>query len=90
MVALGGLISEQHNLDKSGLPVINKVPTLGDLIGTNERGAKRTGRIVFIRPQVIRDPRDARDVAEELRSRLQSMATPDWRPQSNDASSRRR
>ena len=83
MVALGGLISEQHNLDKSGLPIINRVPILGELIGSNERGAKRTELIVFIRPQVIRDPRDARDVAEELRSRLQSMATPpppphDW------------
>jgi general secretion pathway protein D len=83
MVALGGLISEQHNLDKSGLPVINRVPILGELIGSNERAAKRTELIVFIRPQVIRDPRDARDVAEELRSRLQSMATPpppphDW------------
>ena len=76
MVALGGLISEQHNLDKSGLPVINRVPILGELIGSNERGTKRTELIVFIRPQVIRDPRDARDVAEELRSRLQSMATP--------------
>jgi len=41
-------------------------------------------------PQVIRDPRDARDVAEELRSRLHSMATPpprphEWRTHSNSA-----
>ena len=35
---------------------------------------KRTELIVFIRPQVIRDSRDARDVAEELRSRLKSLA----------------
>ena len=76
MVALGGLISEQRNLDKSGLPVINRIPILGEIIGSNERGMKRTELIVFIRPQVIRDPRDARDVAEELRSRLQLMASP--------------
>jgi general secretion pathway protein D len=76
MVALGGLISEQHNRDKSGLPIINRVPILGEIIGSNERGAKRTELIVFIRPQVIRDPRDARDVAEELRSRLKSMEAP--------------
>jgi general secretion pathway protein D len=76
MVALGGLISEQRNRDKSGLPIINKVPILGEIIGTNERGTKRTELIVFIRPQVIRDPHDARAVAEELRSRLHSMSFP--------------
>ena len=74
MVALGGLISEQQNVDKSGLPIINKIPILGDIIGTNSRGTKRTELIVFIRPQVIRDSRDARAVAEELRSRLHSMS----------------
>ena len=41
---------------------------------------KRTELIVFIRPQVIRDPRDARDVAEELRSRLYNMSAPPRRP----------
>ena len=76
MVALGGLISEQQNHDKSGLPIINRVPIIGEIIGSNERGAKRTELIVFIRPQVIRDPRDARAVAEELRSRLKSMESP--------------
>ena len=76
MVALGGLISEQRNLDKSGLPVINRIPIIGDIVGSNERGVKRTELIVFIRPQVIRDPRDARDVAEELRSRLYNMSAP--------------
>jgi general secretion pathway protein D len=87
MVALGGLISEQQNRDKSGLPVINRIPILGDLIGTNERGTKRTELIVFIRPQVIRDPRDARAVTEELRSRLHHMSLPpprdsEWRTRS--------
>ena len=56
MVALGGLISEQRNRDKSGMPVLNQIPILGDLLGANERGIKRTELIVFIRPQVIRDP----------------------------------
>jgi general secretion pathway protein D len=76
MVALGGLISEQRNVDKQGVPIVNYIPIVGDLIGNNVKGAKRTELIVFIRPQVIRNSRDARDVAEELRSRLHSMADP--------------
>ena len=72
MVALGGLISEQKNRDKSG--PFAQLPILGDLLGANSVGTKRTELIIFIRPQVIRDSRDARAVAEELRSRLKSLA----------------
>jgi general secretion pathway protein D len=76
MVALGGLISEARDFDKSGLPGLARIPVLGELIGSTTNSIKRTELIVFIRPQVIRDSRDARIVAEELRSRLQSMAIP--------------
>ena len=76
MVALGGLISEQRNNDRSSVPIINQIPVFGDLLGSTGKELKRTELIVFIRPQVIRDSRDARDVAEELRSRLKSLAPP--------------
>lgn len=68
MVVLGGLISEQRNKEKSGLPF------LSDLFGATGKETRRTELIVFIRPQVIRDARDASHVAEELRSRLKSLA----------------
>ena len=76
MVVLGGLMSEEKDLDRSGLPGLARIPVLGELIGSTTNTIKRTELIVFIRPQVIRDSRDARNVAEELRSRLQSMAAP--------------
>lgn len=87
MVALGGLISEESNREKSGLPGADRIPILGELIGTNTRGKKRTELIVFIRPQVIRDSRDASAVAEEMRSRLRSLAparppVAGWQPRS--------
>jgi general secretion pathway protein D len=74
MVALGGLISEQRNSDRSSVPIINRIPLFGDLLGSTGKEVRRTELIVFIRPQVIRDSRDARDVAEELRSRLKSLS----------------
>lgn len=85
MVALGGLISEQRNRGKTGMPIVNDIPVFGDLLGNTNKTNKRTELIVFIRPQVIRDPRDASDAAEELRSRLRSMNTPpvperSWHP----------
>jgi general secretion pathway protein D len=80
MVALGGLISEQRNNDRSSVPILNKIPVLGDLIGSTGKEVRRTELIVFIRPQVIRNSRDARHVAEELRSRLKSLAPPPPQP----------
>ena len=76
MVALGGLISEQRNNDRASVPIINQIPVFGDLLGSTGKEIRRTELIVFIRPQVIRDSRDARSVAEELRSRLKSLAPP--------------
>jgi len=76
MVALGGLISEQRDNDRTSVPIINQIPLFGDLLGSTGKAVKRTELIVFIRPQVIRDSRDARNVAEELRSRLKSLAPP--------------
>ncbi len=76
MVALGGLISEQRDNDRASVPIINRIPVFGDLLGSTGKALKRTELIVFIRPQVIRDSRDARNVAEELRSRLKSLAPP--------------
>ena len=46
---------------------------LGALFGTTASRNTRTELIVFITPRVIRNPEDARDVSEELRSRLNSL-----------------
>lgn len=73
-VVLGGLISEQQNREKQGVPIVDRIPVVGDLIGKTKTGSKRTELIVFIKPEVIRNGEDASRVAEELRSRLRSMA----------------
>jgi general secretion pathway protein D len=73
-VALGGLISEQNNSGKNNVPLINRIPYVGDLIGKTDIERKRTELIVFIKPQVVRNGRDASRVSEDLRSKLRSMA----------------
>lgn len=75
-VLLGGLISERRTRDKEGVPIIERVPIIGDLLGTTKKGAERTELIVFIRPEVIRDGEDASRITEELRSKLRAMAPP--------------
>ena len=70
-VLLAGLIQETQNGERSGIPVLEQIPSLGEAFTpTNTRGTVRTELIIFIRPQVIRDSVDASTVAEELRAKL--------------------
>ncbi len=69
-VLLGGLISEQSNTTKAGIPGLNQIKYLGDILGNTSKSKTRSEIIVFIRPQVIRNGVDAESVAEEFRQRL--------------------
>jgi general secretion pathway protein D len=69
-VLLAGLISEQQNKNRSGIPVLDQIQGLGDAFSHQDKKTTRTELIIFIRPQIIRDSMDAHFVAEELRSRL--------------------
>jgi general secretion pathway protein D len=73
-VALGGLISEQSNGDRKSVPLINRIPLIGEAIGSTSKKATRTELIVFIKPQIIRNGDDASRVAGDLRGRLKAMA----------------
>lgn len=69
-VLLAGLISENQQRDRSGIPLLDEIPTIGDAFGHTNRKGVRTELIIFIRPQIIRDGSDAQFVAEEIRSKI--------------------
>jgi general secretion pathway protein D len=69
-VLLAGLISETQNRSRSGIPLLDSLPGIGDAFTQNLKGIQRTELIIFIRPQIIRDGVDASVVAEELRSKM--------------------
>ncbi|MGQ4274802.1 type II secretion system secretin GspD [Terrihabitans sp. B22-R8] len=69
-VLLAGLISERHSGGRSGVPVLEKLPGIGNAFSHRNRSGQRTELIIFIRPQIIRDAFDASTVAEELRVKL--------------------
>jgi general secretion pathway protein D len=69
-VLLAGLIQEQSEKDRSGIPLLDDIPNVGILFSRSTRTVKRTELIIFIRPQIIRDGVDAYSVAEELRTKL--------------------
>jgi general secretion pathway protein D len=77
-VLLGGLISDQDQSTKAGIPLLSDIEVIGNLFGTRSGQKVRTEIIMFIKPRLIRNSVDARSVAEEFRSRLEMMR--DGRP----------
>ena len=73
MVVLGGLISETRQKLKQAVPIWEKIPFIGKIPGKNTSGIERTELVIFLRPIVIRRDEDASLLAEEFRSRLESL-----------------
>jgi general secretion pathway protein D len=72
-VLLGGLISGQEERGRNTVPGADKVPLLGDLVGTTEQSAQRTELIVFITPKIIRNGEDAARESQSLREKMREL-----------------
>jgi general secretion pathway protein D len=69
-VLLAGLIKDETDRSRQGIPGLDQIPHIGDLFATQSGTKTRTELIIFIRPSVIRDPLDAHRIAEEMRAKL--------------------
>ena len=69
-VLLAGLIQDQKNENKSGIPLLDEIQGIGNAFSNQDNTKMRTELIIFIRPQIIRNSTDAHTIAEELRSKL--------------------
>jgi general secretion pathway protein D len=72
-VLLAGLISENSQETRSGVPGLRDIKFLGDVFGNTSSNKTRSEIIIFIKTQVIRNGQDASAVTEEFRDKLQSM-----------------
>jgi len=69
-IAIGGLIRDNRQVGRTGLPLLKDVPGLGALFGTHNNGVDRTELIVLVTPHVIRNAQGADAATNELRSKL--------------------
>ena len=58
MVVLGGLIQDDISNNVQKVPLLGDIPVLGQLFRYKNRTRKKTNLLVFLRPQVIRGPKD--------------------------------
>jgi general secretion pathway protein D len=78
-VALGGLIRDNQTDQRSGIPVLSSLPLIGPLFRDTQRATTRTELLVLLAPRIVRDPRRARELTDELRDRLRSLKPLDAR-----------
>jgi len=83
-VALGGLIRDREEESVSGVPLLSSIPVLGNLFKTTQTLVRRTELLVLITPRVVRDRREALEVTDELRRRLESLGSLEQRIQATD------
>ena len=73
-ILLGGMIEENDQITKTGIPFLNDVPLLGRLFGNTSNKRDRTEIIVLITPRVISSVEDARQMTAEYRDKFESLA----------------
>ena len=64
-IVLGGLVSEQKQTTKSGIPILHRIPLIGPLFGSTKKTLQRTELIVLIRPTVTTGPVEAIKAGEK-------------------------
>lgn len=70
-VVLGGLIDQQKDEVRAGVPVLSSIPLLGGLFGRWAKRTRETELFVFLTPRVIRDDAEAEALTESIRSRTE-------------------
>jgi cell division septation protein DedD len=72
-LAIGGIIQEQKTSNRSGIPYLMDLPVLGRFFSTTSDETDRTELVILITPHVVRNRNEARDVTDELKSRLSAV-----------------
>lgn len=74
VVALGGMISDNRTDEKTGLPVLSRIPVLGPMLfGSVNNNESRTELVVLLHPTVVRNTADEAEVTDEIREKLQGL-----------------
>ncbi len=69
-VVLGGLILENTSEGKTGIPILQSIPFLGNAFSTTTQEVFRTELLITVKPQVITNSSEMRRATEDLRHQM--------------------
>ena len=73
MIAIGGIINDNHTDSITGIPFLDRLPYLGFLFGQKSTTTSRTELIVFLTPHVIYDTHHISDATQELKDQMKGL-----------------
>lgn len=83
-IVIGGLIRENRDSSRIGIPILKDIPILGYLFGSTETSVNRTELIVLITPHVVKSISEAEKVTNEFRKKLPGLADTLKEPRKQD------
>jgi len=72
-IVLGGLIKENNDYLRFGVPLLHEIPLIGPLFGSTTRNKDKNELVILITPRVINSRQDARSITDEFRRKLSSI-----------------
>ena len=70
---IGGLISEQQNKSKEGIPFLSRLPLIGALFGVTTDEVKKTELVIMVTPHVISSPEEADSITKEFQNKVKTI-----------------
>jgi type II secretory pathway component GspD/PulD (secretin) len=67
-VVIGGLVDQQTEESRVGIPILKDIPVLGWLFGTTRKSVSNAELFLFLTPYVIADDEDEQRLRQELES----------------------
>lgn len=65
IIALGGLLDDNERRTIEAIPLLSRIPGIGELFKSRSRSHVKTNLMVFIRPTILRSPGDAQRLAAQ-------------------------
>lgn len=72
-VVLGGLVSDDVEFNRQGIPGLNSIPYLGRLFRSDTRSNTKRNLLVFIHPTIVGDANDVRRLSQQRYNQLYSL-----------------
>jgi len=68
-VVIGGLVTEVERNSKSGVPVLSRIPGIGNLFSRTKKSVERRELLVFIQPKIVDGQASQDEIQNDMESR---------------------
>ncbi|QBC03370.1 type II secretion system secretin GspD [Enterobacter cloacae] len=75
-VVVGGLLDTSHSDQDNGVPILNRIPVIGNLFGAKSQQTTKRNLMLFIRPTIIREQDNYNQVSNDSLKKFQRQQSP--------------